>query len=167
MSGGCGWACNTSQSKKGTTTEISNPNTILPEQLNQFYAPLRDLQKEQPLPVQRGQSYEDLLDSRKPAEATEITITDNDIRTGNLNKAEELDSFKDNLGEYCKELQQAGKEYDPNECFILNVSIAVGDILADGPSPRNQAPTEQQISTKTERKAERPGKSVLSIYSES
>ncbi|XP_062268836.1 apical junction component 1 homolog [Platichthys flesus] len=53
----------------------------------------------------------------------------------------ELDSFKDNLGEYCKELQQAGKEYDPNECFILNVSIAVGDILADGPSPRNQAPT--------------------------
>uniref|UniRef100_A0A3B3ZQC4 Apical junction molecule ajm1 alpha/beta domain-containing protein n=1 Tax=Periophthalmus magnuspinnatus TaxID=409849 RepID=A0A3B3ZQC4_9GOBI len=53
----------------------------------------------------------------------------------------ELESFKDNLGEYCKELQEAGREYDPNECFILNVSIAVGDQLPDGPSPRNQAPT--------------------------
>uniref|UniRef100_A0A673CWP4 Apical junction component 1 homolog n=1 Tax=Sphaeramia orbicularis TaxID=375764 RepID=A0A673CWP4_9TELE len=53
----------------------------------------------------------------------------------------ELESFKDNLGEYCKELQEAGKEYDPNECFVLNVSIAVGDQLPDGPSPRNQAPT--------------------------
>ncbi|KAF7653113.1 hypothetical protein LDENG_00087080 [Lucifuga dentata] len=53
----------------------------------------------------------------------------------------ELESFKDNLGEYCKELQEAGKEYDPNECFILNVSIAVGDQLPHGPSPRNQAPT--------------------------
>ncbi|KAK9532966.1 hypothetical protein VZT92_010323 [Zoarces viviparus] len=53
----------------------------------------------------------------------------------------ELESFKDNLGEYCKELQEAGTEYDPNECFILNVSIAVGDQLPEGPSPRNQAPT--------------------------
>ncbi|KAM7369489.1 hypothetical protein PAMP_013756 [Pampus punctatissimus] len=53
----------------------------------------------------------------------------------------ELESFKDNLGEYCKELQDAGKEYDPNECFILNVSIAVGEQMPDGPSPRNQAPT--------------------------
>ncbi|XP_061554799.1 apical junction component 1 homolog [Phycodurus eques] len=52
----------------------------------------------------------------------------------------ELESFKDNLGEYCKELQEAGNEYDPNECFILNVSIAVGEQLPDGPSPRNQAP---------------------------
>ncbi|XP_038126792.1 apical junction component 1 homolog [Cyprinodon tularosa] len=53
----------------------------------------------------------------------------------------ELESFKDNLGEYCNELQEAGNEYDPNECFILNVSIAVGEQLPDGPSPRNQAPT--------------------------
>ncbi|XP_061657525.1 apical junction component 1 homolog [Syngnathoides biaculeatus] len=51
----------------------------------------------------------------------------------------ELESFKDNLGEYCKELQEAGNEYDPNECFILNVSIAVGEQLADGPSPRKIA----------------------------
>ncbi|XP_056158127.1 apical junction component 1 homolog [Lampris incognitus] len=53
----------------------------------------------------------------------------------------ELESFKGNLGEYCKELQEAGKEYDPNECFLLNVSIAVGEQLPDGPSPRYQAPT--------------------------
>ena len=33
----------------------------------------------------------------------------------------ELESFKDNLGDYFKELREAGKEYDPNECFILNV----------------------------------------------
>ncbi|KAG2470201.1 apical junction component 1 homolog [Polypterus senegalus] len=53
----------------------------------------------------------------------------------------ELDSYKDNLGNYGKELQDAGKEYDPNECFLLNVSIAIGEKVPDGPSPRVQAPT--------------------------
>ncbi|XP_036385225.1 apical junction component 1 homolog [Megalops cyprinoides] len=53
----------------------------------------------------------------------------------------ELDGFKENLGEYCKELQEAGNEYDPSECFLLNVSIAVGDQVPDRPSPRVQAPT--------------------------
>ncbi|KAM4616219.1 apical junction component 1 homolog [Polymixia lowei] len=53
----------------------------------------------------------------------------------------ELDGFKDNLGEYCKDLQQAGNEYDPNECFLLNVSIAVGELVPNRPSPRVQAPT--------------------------
>ncbi|XP_051510042.1 apical junction component 1 homolog [Myxocyprinus asiaticus] len=53
----------------------------------------------------------------------------------------ELDSFKDNLGEYCKELQHAGKEYDPTECFLLNVSIAVGDLVPKLPSPKLQTPT--------------------------
>ncbi|XP_076844401.1 apical junction component 1 homolog [Brachyhypopomus gauderio] len=53
----------------------------------------------------------------------------------------ELDGFRDNLGEYCKELQEAGNEYDPSECFLLNVSIAVGEQVPDGPSPRVQAPT--------------------------
>ncbi|CAL8343100.1 unnamed protein product [Lota lota] len=53
----------------------------------------------------------------------------------------ELDGFEDNLGEYCKELQHAGNEYDPNECFLLNVSIAVGELTAKVPSPRVQAPT--------------------------
>ncbi|KAL4660785.1 hypothetical protein GN956_G727 [Arapaima gigas] len=53
----------------------------------------------------------------------------------------ELEGFKDNLGEYSKELQEAGKEYDPSECFLLNVSIAVGDQVPDRPSPRVQGPT--------------------------
>ncbi|XP_056448863.1 apical junction component 1 homolog [Gadus chalcogrammus] len=53
----------------------------------------------------------------------------------------ELDGFKDNLGEYCKELQHSGNEYDPNECFLLNVSIAVGELSPKVPSPRVQAPT--------------------------
>uniref|UniRef100_A0A673GMU7 MYND-type domain-containing protein n=1 Tax=Sinocyclocheilus rhinocerous TaxID=307959 RepID=A0A673GMU7_9TELE len=53
----------------------------------------------------------------------------------------ELDSFKDNLGQYCKELQNAGKEYDPTECFLLNVSIAVGDLVPKLPSPKLQMPT--------------------------
>ncbi|XP_030645459.1 apical junction component 1 homolog [Chanos chanos] len=61
----------------------------------------------------------------------------------------ELDSFKDNLGEYCKELQEAGKEYDPNECFLLNVSIAVGDIVPNRPSPRLQAPTVRKYAKVT------------------
>ncbi|XP_051525454.1 apical junction component 1 homolog [Myxocyprinus asiaticus] len=53
----------------------------------------------------------------------------------------ELDSFKDNLGEYCKDLQNAGKEYDPTECFLLNVSIAVGDLVPKIPSPKLQTHT--------------------------
>ncbi|XP_056586052.1 apical junction component 1 homolog [Triplophysa dalaica] len=53
----------------------------------------------------------------------------------------ELDSFKDNLGEYCKELQNEGKEYDPTECFLLNVSIAVGDLVPKLPSPKLQTQT--------------------------
>ncbi len=53
----------------------------------------------------------------------------------------ELDSFKDNLGQYGKELQNAGKEYDPTECFLLNVSIAVGELVPKIPSPKLQMPT--------------------------
>ncbi|XP_066501017.1 apical junction component 1 homolog [Hoplias malabaricus] len=51
----------------------------------------------------------------------------------------ELDSFKDSLGEYYKELHDAGKEYDPSECFLLNVSIGIGDLVLNRPSPRSQA----------------------------
>ncbi|KAM6954737.1 apical junction component 1 homolog [Aplochiton taeniatus] len=53
----------------------------------------------------------------------------------------ELDGFKDNLGSYCKELQHGGNDYDPDECFLLNVSIAVGELVPNRPSPRVQAPT--------------------------
>ncbi|XP_053551717.1 apical junction component 1 homolog [Bombina bombina] len=38
----------------------------------------------------------------------------------------ELESYSDNLGEHAKELQGAGSQYDPEECFILNVTVAVG-----------------------------------------
>lgn len=53
----------------------------------------------------------------------------------------ELDSYMDNLGDYCQELQEAGKEYDPNECFLLNVSIAVGEQVPERSPPRVKAPT--------------------------
>lgn len=72
----------------------------------------------------------------------------------------ELDSFKDNLGEYCKELQQAGNEYDPNECFLLNVSIAVGELVPNRPSPRIQAPTVRKYA-KVSLASSSPDKKVL------
>ncbi|XP_053341702.1 apical junction component 1 homolog [Clarias gariepinus] len=53
----------------------------------------------------------------------------------------ELDSYMDNLGDYCQELQEAGKEYDPNECFLLNVSIAVGDQMTERSPPRVKSQT--------------------------
>lgn len=77
----------------------------------------------------------------------------------------ELDSFKDNLGEYCKELQQAGNEYDPNECFLLNVSIAVGELVPNRPSPRVQAPTVRKYA-KVSLASSSPDKKVLKKESE-
>ncbi|XP_053329180.1 apical junction component 1 homolog [Spea bombifrons] len=38
----------------------------------------------------------------------------------------ELECYSDNLGEHAKELQGAGNQYDPEECFLLNVTVAVG-----------------------------------------
>uniref|UniRef100_A0A8C6UZL9 Un-named hu7912 n=1 Tax=Neogobius melanostomus TaxID=47308 RepID=A0A8C6UZL9_9GOBI len=72
----------------------------------------------------------------------------------------ELDGFKDNLGEYCKELQLAGNEYDPNECFLLNVSIAVGELVPNRPSPRIQAPTVRKYA-KVSLASSSPDKKVL------
>lgn len=77
----------------------------------------------------------------------------------------ELDSFKDNLGEYCKELQLAGNEYDPNECFLLNVSIAVGELVPNRPSPRVQAPTVRKYA-KVSLASSSPDKKVLKKESE-
>ncbi|XP_058493130.1 apical junction component 1 homolog [Solea solea] len=77
----------------------------------------------------------------------------------------ELDGFKDNLGEYCKELQQAGNEYDPNECFLLNVSIAVGELVPNRPSPRVQAPTVRKYA-KVSLASSSPEKKVLKKDSE-
>lgn len=72
----------------------------------------------------------------------------------------ELDGFKDNLGEYCKELQLAGNEYDPNECFLLNVSVAVGELVPNRPSPRVQAPTVRKYA-KVSLASSSPDKKVL------
>ncbi|XP_055024838.2 apical junction component 1 homolog [Misgurnus anguillicaudatus] len=72
----------------------------------------------------------------------------------------ELDSFKDNLGEYCKELQNAGKEYDPTECFLLNVSIAVGDLVPKVPSPKLLTPTVRKYA-KISLASSSPDKKIL------
>ncbi|XP_053727942.1 apical junction component 1 homolog [Synchiropus splendidus] len=72
----------------------------------------------------------------------------------------ELDGFKDNLGDYCKELQQAGIDYDPSECFLLNVSIAVGELVPNRPSPRVQAPTVRKYA-KVSLASSSPDKRVL------
>ncbi|XP_061586771.1 apical junction component 1 homolog [Cololabis saira] len=77
----------------------------------------------------------------------------------------ELDGFKDNLGEYCKELQQAGNEYDPNECFLLNVSVAVGELVPNRPSPRVQTPTVRKYA-KVSLASSSPDKKVLKKDSE-
>lgn len=77
----------------------------------------------------------------------------------------ELDSFRDNLGEYCKELQMAGNEYDPNECFLLNVSVAVGELVPNRPSPRVQAPTVRKYA-KVSLASSSPDKTVLKKDSE-
>ncbi|XP_006007072.1 apical junction component 1 homolog [Latimeria chalumnae] len=53
----------------------------------------------------------------------------------------ELERYSDNLGEYSKELQEAGNQYDPDECFLLNVSVAVGKKVPERPSPKLQVPT--------------------------
>ncbi|NXS82182.1 AJM1 protein, partial [Erpornis zantholeuca] len=53
----------------------------------------------------------------------------------------ELDSYSDNLGEYAQELRETGNQYDPNECFLLNVTVAVTQKVPERPSPKMQVPT--------------------------
>ncbi|KAF7199860.1 apical junction component 1 homolog [Nothobranchius furzeri] len=77
----------------------------------------------------------------------------------------EVDGFKDNLGEYCKELQQVGDEYDPSECFLLNVSVAVGELVPNRPSPRVQTPTVRKYA-KVSLASSSPDKKVLKKESE-
>ncbi|XP_038139402.1 apical junction component 1 homolog [Cyprinodon tularosa] len=77
----------------------------------------------------------------------------------------ELDGFKDNLGEYCKELQLAGNEYDPDECFLLNVSVAVGELVPNRPSPRVQTPTVRKYA-KVSLASSSPDKKVLKMDNE-
>ncbi|KFO76028.1 Uncharacterized protein C9orf172, partial [Cuculus canorus] len=53
----------------------------------------------------------------------------------------ELDSYSDNLGEYARELRETGNQYDPDECFLLNVTVAVTQKVPERPSPKTQVPT--------------------------
>lgn len=53
----------------------------------------------------------------------------------------ELEGYSDNLGEYARELREAGQQYDPDECFLLNITVAVGQKVPDRPSPKVQVPT--------------------------
>ncbi|NWT80529.1 AJM1 protein, partial [Lanius ludovicianus] len=53
----------------------------------------------------------------------------------------ELDSYSDNLGDYAQELRETGNQYDPNECFLLNVTVAVTQKVPERPSPKMQVPT--------------------------
>ncbi|KYO23088.1 apical junction component 1 homolog [Alligator mississippiensis] len=53
----------------------------------------------------------------------------------------ELEGYSDNLGDYARELRDAGNQYDPDECFLLNVTVAVGQKVPQRPSPKMQVPT--------------------------
>ncbi|XP_063000601.1 apical junction component 1 homolog [Elgaria multicarinata webbii] len=53
----------------------------------------------------------------------------------------ELEGYSDNLGDYARELRDAGQQYDPDECFLLNVTVAVGQNVPERPSPKVQVPT--------------------------
>ncbi|NWJ09007.1 AJM1 protein, partial [Crypturellus undulatus] len=53
----------------------------------------------------------------------------------------ELESYSDNLGEYARELRDTGNQYDPDECFLLNVTVAVAQKVPERPSPKIQVPT--------------------------
>ncbi|NXA40470.1 AJM1 protein, partial [Eudromia elegans] len=53
----------------------------------------------------------------------------------------ELESYSDNLGEYARELRDTGHQYDPDECFLLNVTVAVAQKVPERPSPKLQVPT--------------------------
>nr|XP_060613267.1 apical junction component 1 homolog isoform X1 [Anolis sagrei ordinatus]XP_060613268.1 apical junction component 1 homolog isoform X1 [Anolis sagrei ordinatus]XP_060613269.1 apical junction component 1 homolog isoform X1 [Anolis sagrei ordinatus] len=58
----------------------------------------------------------------------------------------ELEGYSDNLGDYARELREAGQRYDPEECFLLNVTVAVGQGLPDGPSPKTPVPTVRKFA---------------------
>ncbi|GCC16387.1 hypothetical protein chiPu_0022423 [Chiloscyllium punctatum] len=58
----------------------------------------------------------------------------------------ELDGYAEPLGEYLTEIQEASRLYDPDECFLLNVSIALGQKVPENPSPRLQTPTVRRFA---------------------
>ncbi|XP_072096208.1 apical junction component 1 homolog [Mobula birostris] len=58
----------------------------------------------------------------------------------------ELEGYADHLGEYLKEIQEAGRQYNPEECFLLNVSVALGQKVPENPSPRLQTPSVRRFA---------------------
>ncbi|XP_029469971.1 apical junction component 1 homolog [Rhinatrema bivittatum] len=72
----------------------------------------------------------------------------------------ELEGYSDNLGDYAKELQEAGNQYDPDECFILNVTMAVGQTVPGKPSTKTQVPTVRKYA-KIALASSSPGKKIL------
>ncbi|XP_050782434.1 apical junction component 1 homolog [Gopherus flavomarginatus] len=53
----------------------------------------------------------------------------------------ELEGYAESLGDYARELGVSGSQYDPEECFLLNVTVAVGQKVPVRPSPKIQVPT--------------------------
>nr|XP_033816158.1 apical junction component 1 homolog isoform X1 [Geotrypetes seraphini]XP_033816159.1 apical junction component 1 homolog isoform X1 [Geotrypetes seraphini] len=72
----------------------------------------------------------------------------------------ELEGYSDNLGDYAKELQEAGHQYDPDECFILNVTMAVGQTVPGKLSTKTQIPTVRKYA-KITLASFSPGKKIL------
>ncbi|XP_034969556.1 apical junction component 1 homolog [Zootoca vivipara] len=47
----------------------------------------------------------------------------------------ELGGYSGDLGSYAGDLRRAGEDYDPGECFVLNVTVAVGGKTLPGERP--------------------------------
>ncbi|XP_074066752.1 apical junction component 1 homolog [Macrotis lagotis] len=58
----------------------------------------------------------------------------------------ELGGYADPLGGYGQELQAAGRQYEPAECFLLNVTVAVGPDVPARPSPKSPVPTVRKFA---------------------
>uniref|UniRef100_A0A8D2IWP5 Apical junction component 1 homolog n=1 Tax=Varanus komodoensis TaxID=61221 RepID=A0A8D2IWP5_VARKO len=72
----------------------------------------------------------------------------------------ELEGYADNLGEYARELREAGQQYDPDDCFLLNVTVAVGQNVPERPSPKAPVPTVRKYA-KVALASSSPEKKVL------
>ncbi|XP_074871613.1 apical junction component 1 homolog [Carettochelys insculpta] len=72
----------------------------------------------------------------------------------------ELEGYAESLGDYARELAGAGSQYDPEECFLLNVTVAVGHKVPLRPSPKAQVPTVRKYA-KVALASSSPEKQVL------
>ncbi|XP_055516432.1 apical junction component 1 homolog [Leucoraja erinacea] len=58
----------------------------------------------------------------------------------------ELQGYAPHLGRYLAEVRDAGAAYNPDECFLLNVSVALGQKAPEQPEPRLQTPTVRRFA---------------------